>query len=282
MELDDSNSILIGGIRAMDESAVERLSRRDAQGKRILVSAWSDRIALAEFLLGISSGSGITEEIGEPDPYPDAPWLSADDVDIEGVGLMSVGPNGMVAYEHARLTVIYRAAIHRLGGFGGSGLQIDLASDVLTLPQDLPSLKWASDDEFIPPEASPGLSIPCATLYFPQPDLPNFRDNHPGFLALIDCVNDQTLFSIDAGHLLYKGMVSHGRITANGIEAKDLVHKVLWRKIPWNHFLRPGVGGGWQEVVYIHDDQPYFLPGDLNALLGGLGPTQIQPGIINS
>lgn len=281
MPLNPDLVVTIGGVDAYDESAGERLSRRDAQARRIIVCAWTDRIAVAEALLGTSSGSGITETIGEPEGYPDAPWLKADEIDIEGFGTMSVGANDLVAYEYARLTVTYRAAIHRLGGFGGTGLQIDLGSEVLTVPQDEPTFKWVSDDVELTPEASPNLSIPCATLYFPQPALPNFRESHPGFLALIDSVNDRTLFSIEAGHLLYKGMVSLGRITADGIEAKDLVHKVLWRQIPWNYFFRPS-SGEWEAIVKIGNGAPLFPEADLNALLGGLGPTDIQPGIINS
>lgn len=277
MPLDATTAITVAGVTPVwDEGTDEVFSRKGSSATRRLLTTWDKRIELAAALVGQGTGSGVLLGITAAEPYPDAPWLLAQEVRIEGVGLMSEGPNGQIAYEFARLVVEHRSIEFTFSGLGGS-LQIDFSADSLSVPQNEATFKWKSDDEDVPPEASPSLSVATAVLTIPQRNLPEIRGRVPNLLALVDHVNDRDLFGATKGHFLYKGCRSIGRVmdpggsvgtgsaTAGGIEVSDLLHCALWRSVEWNKFLRPSTGV-WEDIVYKATDQPYFAEGNLGFL----------------
>lgn len=278
MALDTTTAITVAGVFPVwDEGASERPSRKGSTATRRLLTLWELRWQLASALIGQGAGSGLLVSITAAEQYPDAPWLFAHEVDMEGVGKQTEGANGQIAYEWARLTVEHRSLEASFSGGISGSLQIDFAADALSVPQDEATFKWESDDEDVPPEASPQLSIAVAQLTIPQRDLPEIRGRVPNILALFDHVNEDTLFGAPAGHMLYKGCRSIGRVmdpggsvgtgsaTGGGIEVSDLLHSVLWRSVPWNKFLRPSTGT-WENIVYKATGQPYFAEGNLSFL----------------
>jgi hypothetical protein len=233
-------------------------------------------------LAGGVTGTGILQTVTGPAAYPDFDWLYVDTIDVEGIGVMSEGPNGMVAYEYARLTVEYKSLDVDFSASGIGAIQIDVAGDVLSIPQDQPTFKWSSDDEDVPPEASPSLSIATATILVPQKNLPKLENGTlTNIIALMDHVNNSVLFGAPVGKMLYKGATSYGKVmssidnipgggspgAAAGLEATDLVHKLLFRSIEWNKFLRPSTGT-WDSIVYKATGDPYFPSGSLNSIFG--------------
>ena len=115
-------------------------------------------------VVSVSAGGVVTYGYVAPAAYPDVPFLWCDTVElvegVEGSGGRSVGRNGMVAYKYARLKATYRVP----DGLEVGSLQIDYSGEVLTLPQDVPTLEWVDDGTDVPSEVNAPLNISMAKL----------------------------------------------------------------------------------------------------------------------
>lgn len=263
-------SIVVGGVQCWDESAEEDFKRSGSTATRQLLCRWTDRMTLVAALVGMGIGGGVLQVITPAMQYPDASWLIADGAQPKGVGVPYVNPvSGMIAYKYARVTVVYKTLDYTVGGFGGGAFQIDFGSYVLSAPQDEPSYRWAEGTDLnkdLPVNASPNVSVATATIVIPQRNEPNIVTKMGSILDLVDHVNGDPFLGAAKGTMLYKGATSFGRKVGNGIDAYDFLHKVYWRKYPWNTYYNPRTGL-WQKIKHKATGQPLFPDGNLDVLI---------------
>lgn len=265
MPLDASTAITISGIQCWDEDTSESFGKGGGgRATRVIVCTWTNRIALSVALSGGSTQTGVITTNTAAAQYPDATWLEVTNISIEGVGKRSVGYNGMVAYDFARLTVTYSRSDRDFGQTQDLGaLSLDISNEIISPPRDEATFKWASDSTDVTPEATPALPLSTATFERVRRNVASI--NVPLILSLLDHVNDATFEGAPAGQIIYKGARPSRRVTNLGLQNWDIAHIFIFRTIPWNYFLRPSTGQ-WEKVLYKATGEPFFPDGNLAAL----------------
>jgi hypothetical protein len=261
-------AITIGGVTCWDEGTIERFARYRSTATRTLLCAWTDRVALIEYLRGgsVDTSSGWIVTVGN---YPDFPFLFIESVTCEGVagpGGLSVGPNGVVAYQYARLRATYATFEYQPGTETGT-MGLDFGSQVLTLPQSTSILQYgdgASED--LPPEDAPPLIIPTVAITRTVKDAPSIPMDT--ILACIQApVNSASFLGADPGYVLFDGGRSLRRLTTAGAINYDLEYRFQYRAIPWNQvYANGGDSGPTRPVIRKADGLPLYASSDLNGL----------------
>lgn len=263
MPLDASTAITIGGIQAWDEDAEETFERFRSQAIRRITCAWNDRIALATAIMGGTTQNGVLTNIAPSMRYPDATFLRADGIRIEGSGVKSIGPHGMVAYQWAHLTVRFGVSDIELLSEDIGMLELDTSSQVLMPSQSEPTFKWLSGGQDLPVEATPGVIVPIIDFVKARRNLASIP--MATILNLADHVNSSTFEGAPAGKVLYFGPSSSARITTGGLKNIDITHRFQYHPYGHNKFLRPSTGV-FEDIVAKATGQPPHPTGDLNLL----------------
>lgn len=263
MPLDATTAITIGGVQCWDNDAEEDMNRYRSEAVRHLTCAWSNRMALMAALLGGSTQNGVIQNTAASARYPDATWLRADSIATVGEGIKSVGPNGMVAYTWAHLTVRYKTSDISLLSEEIGTLSIDVRADVLMPSQNEPTFKWSSDNKDLPVEATPGIPIPIVEFVKARRNMAAIP--MALILSLVDHVNSSSFEGAAAGKVLYHGARSEATITSAGVYNFDLAHRFTYHPYGHNKMLRPSTGA-WENIVTKTGSNPPHPTGDLNAL----------------
>lgn len=90
-------------------SGNEQLALNNGRATRIVKVRWDDHIQAAQDFLGSTTRSpnGIPRRLS-PHKYSDNTWMFCTSVNVEGVGVRSVGLDGLAKYEWAKLTLGYQ------------------------------------------------------------------------------------------------------------------------------------------------------------------------------
>jgi hypothetical protein len=255
--------INIGGILCSDDDAEESYEKNNIQATRRLTCAWNDRIALATAIMGGSTQNGVLTNLVAPLRYPDATFLRAEGIKIDGDGTKSIGPHGMVAYQWAHLNIRYGTPDVSLTSEDVGVLQLDVSSQVLMPSQSEPTFKWKSDNADLPVEATPGVVVPIVDFTKSRRNLASIP--MATILSLVDHVNSTSFEGASAGKVLYFGPSSLARITAGGYQNFEIAHRFQYHPYGHNKFLRPS-SGTFEDIVTKNGAKPPHPEGDLNAL----------------
>jgi len=268
MGLDASTAItLASGHTVWDEGTEEHFGRGGDSGATWTIrTLWAERQAVAAFLLGGSRNVGNVAVVAYGQAYSDNPAWLAQRVTVRGEGLKSVGPNGMIAYEWAVLSVSYSVPKHEPGNAQLVGTEeLDFASHAIALDQGNAVFEWASgpnSGEDLPPSALPAVSF--TTISFNKVRYRLAALPLVLIESLIDHVNDRTLFGATAGQLLFRGPRSFREITAGGEQNWDVSYRMEFSRNKWNRL--PDGANGWQDFAYKSDGSLLFPEGNLNQL----------------
>jgi hypothetical protein len=271
MPLDLTKTIKIGpagvndpaGVDVYDEGATEQIGANDAEATWVVVCNYADRLTLALWFTGSFTTSGVINQVTQPMTYPDAFWLFGHSVRTEGIGPQTVGPNGMAAFEYARLTVTFKPKESgSIDSLEKGEETLDFGADVLSFNGAEPFFKW-SDNKPLPAEASPGKIVPIVTF------TKTIKGIHAIPLAAVFSIakapiNSNTYMGAEPGTLRFEGAQTSKRFTTTGVQ-KDFTAKFSWRAIPWNKMLRPSTGN-FEDIKTINGGNPLYDSSDFTPL----------------
>lgn len=266
MPIDTSIAITIGGVNVSDEGATETFGFDGKEATRILRCDWNDRGTLYAYLAGGSQQIGTANVYASGQPYPDDPRLLVWNIKTKGDGTMSVGPNGMAAYQYAVLTVLYKVPLHNYADPLLIGTEeLDFASTAIALDQGTSVFKWTSgpnNTKDLPPSAIPAVNF--TTVCFTKeryrvPTLPEATIE-----ALIDMTNNATMFGAAAGTLVFRGARSRREIVISGERNWAIGYAFEFNRHGWNSL--PDGANGWQTFAYKSDGTLLFPQADLGQL----------------
>jgi len=216
---------------------------------RTLLMDWADQPTFVQLLSGGGFFlSGFYAYI-PPNQVPGYPGLVYDTVDVEGLGVANVDPNGVVGYQWARLKITYRQVNYPVGA-NALTLNMQFGVDCRYVPNTT-----GAKILVFPDGTSPTVPIPFSicvakisvTLYnCSQIPSANFQPvmggtNYP------KCVNSNAMtikavqssggsyggaLSCAVGTLLFDGVNTVTRIK-NGTWNYDVTYAMSWRQIPW-------------------------------------------------
>lgn len=270
MSVNPLNTVLIGNIPVEDEGITESISWEKQEVTRQVRVDWANRWPLYVLLLG--GGTTVVTTRTNPLTYPDAPWLWVNNVELmEMLGTPSEGPNGVVAYDTARLKITYG-----FPQFGKndkdveSNITSDIGEEMITLPADQAVFQWGggpNNGKPLPPDVLPSIPTTTGTLSYAL----KFQVGRPtSFLEqFVDTTNDAVFLGYAAGTLLYKGFGSQPIFSSAGVTQTNVTHKWKYRSNGgngWNYFLDPG--NGWQPIQRIDNAAPPFPPKSHGTIIG--------------
>lgn len=249
-----------------DEGAYEHLvSDSTSRAIRKIRCDWIDRLALAEAILGSVSNIGGINVYINGDPYPDRPFFVARDVKTRGDGVLSNGPNGMVAYERAELTVTYTPWWANENGVGSE--RITFGTMPLLLSTTNPVFKWGSDSSDMAPEQAPALFL--STMEFVESRLLNLIPKSL-IASLQNCRNNASFLGMPADKVMFLGANSFQNFTVVGAQVIRMDYTFKYISCGWNKIYRPpngAWGGGFDTFKFKGDNSDLFPAADLGQLL---------------
>ena len=219
---------------------------------REFIVDWGDRRAFCEALLGYSEDIGGMGVRIPGQQYPGYAFLFCRDVQVEGIGELQQGPD-MAAYTHAKIDATYRP--NRLGTSTGEEAEFDedeearlarldeqwdFGGEYFSVPGS--SYWWVAGNQLV--EESVGIMIGTIDIVLTSEQEPVL--NRSRVAQALGCVNASPWYGFPGGRVLFLGASARRTITAAGIGAWQITYRFRGRSIPWNHFMRPGLG--WQAI----------------------------------
>jgi hypothetical protein len=274
---DPNTAITIGGIQCWDEDTEESFDReatdRSGYANRTILTAWGDRLRLAQQLLGgtrISSGSnGTTQTLTTvPAAYPDLIALKAMSFKVGGVGRRVQSSTLQVGYEWSRNVIGYRYPKFSAGADqNGDALEIgseelDFSSSSWAMASDQASFRWTSDSKDVPASVAPSFKV--TTVAFTKEVRGYARLPMATIMDCIDCSNSGSFLGASAEQIIFRGGRSRRRITTAGFENWDCTFFFEFFKQGWNKLFRPGTG--WADFEKKGGGK-FFETRNLGALL---------------
>jgi hypothetical protein len=274
MSLDSTTAITFLGVQVWDEGAEEHFVRiGNCSATRTLLCAWEDRVTIIEQIRGGAAIIGGYYYYTTSQLYPDAPFLPFDSIHVEGIaglGGLSVGPNGMVAYKYARIQIVYKTLDYIEGVTTGT-LSLDYATQFVNLPQSAATYQFP-DGTKLAAQDTPPIRRGIVSMVQTRKNLAEL----PSALVQSLCgnVNSVAFLGGAPGTVLFDGGHADRRLTMTGDENWDMTYKFLYDPIGWNYLLQPSttgsstsVVGTYQQVTRISDGSTLYPAADLNQLL---------------
>jgi len=267
---DLSLAITIDGISCYDEGTKEKYAfGTNSEAERVIRCDWADRVALCRYFLGGSTEiTPLAFVYAAGQPYPDITNWLCNGVDVEGEGVMSVGPNGMVAYERAKLTIHYGPPTFNVTDpFLVGDEDLDFSSIAIGLDQTASSFKWSSganSGKDVPSGQVPAVNLTTVTFNKSRYNVPVL--DSALIISLIDHSNSAPLFGAAAETVVFRGARTQRKITATGDKNWDIQHRLEALCTPgatWNKLV--DAANGWQSFTF-KDGSKLFPPADLNQL----------------
>ena len=277
MPLDTTTSSLtVGTVQCWDEGIVsERFSRNEQVAVRRIRCPWQSRIYVAQQLRGQSFGASYTP----PSPYPDAPWLFADQVETVGgyTGVdangkptgLQVGVNLMVAYKYAVQHVSYRTldylADQQLGSLG-----LDFATQWISVPSaQAAAFKFATNgNDCLEPPALPLTTVEFVKTVNQVNTLPITKV----MTAAASPANSVAFQGAPPGQVIFAGCRSQRQLDTYGQENWNMVYRFKYRSKPWDSAINPAITPGsgtdpFDQLVFKSNGNAIIPRSDLNSLL---------------
>lgn len=241
----------------------------ESKGEWNFLCAWDDRIGIALNLLGGSLVVGGVPVYALPVGYPDVNKWACKRMYVAGDGLISQGSTFLSVPQRARCKAVFGIPDYGTSDTMAGELQMDFATNAVSLDQTAPTFKWASDGAIIPsvqvPTFNVSTTIVTLTLYN--------RSVLPSNLVsgLVGGCNQSTFQGYAAETVAFRGARSTRKVTTGGVLNYDI--QLVWEVAAgstaggwtWNQRFRPGVG--WANVVLIGSGSKLYTPVNFTPLL---------------
>jgi len=240
MGLDATTSITIGGVTCWDEACSADYGRDGSQGNRTIRCVWTDYPKLVNYLLGGVTVVGSVVIFNTSVKFPDAGQLYLRDIHVEGAFGQgqgaNVGPNGMVGYPYALLTLTYKPLDYSSDTQTTSSIAVDYGAELITIPQSC--LKWSGGGA---PAGGPAggfaLPIPIVRITQVRTNLP-FIPNATILAATAAPLNSLPIFGAGEKMVMFDGGRSFRRNILVGT-FWDLEYTFKYRPIAWDKLMAP-------------------------------------------
>jgi hypothetical protein len=146
-----------------------------------------------------------------------------------------------------------------------ANFDLDFNVSTIALPSDRPTYKFTGGAT-VSASQTIGFPIRTQTLWFNLRNLPSFDSDQ--ILDFIDTVNSSTFKGGAAGHVLFEGARTRGRIMQLGSPTYEEGLAFTWRNFKWNQLLNPATGT-FQDIETIVGGNPPHAERNHNLLIGG-------------
>ena len=279
-------SITIGGVSCeeMRDGFEEGIDGRGVHGTKKYLCAWSGRYAVANALLGFTTGTGSGGPVVTVPPmaWPESPNMFASSVTIAGAGKATQGAI-QIQFEKAVITAQYGASpgwsplplpnmsIDPGSPYTYATQEIDFGREMVTIEGSACTL--ANGHAF--PAAVPyAVPLPHAILTIQLQRVP-YLPAQAFLVAMGKPLNNATFLGVQAGYLMFDGAKSRMENMSDGSYGQNLT--LVFRVRPvlrWDETWDPDGVSGPQQVRY--NGLPILQRSNLAILIpsayGGQGP----------
>lgn len=248
---------VIGGVTCQElrESYSERIDDRGPQGTKAYLCDWSDRYAVANTMLGlttITGGVGGVITHAQPMPFPESPNMLCREIQIRGVGEHYQGPS-QIAFTKAIISTFYAVPQYNPNGLNSfdpsspltyATQTLDWGASVIDLKSGTLTLAGGGrlNQNF-------GLFIPVVQMglrLHRLPYLPPSADR-----VQVGNVNSDAIWGCPPGTLRFDGMKSQIASNTDGSYLQEVDYAFAYRPVaPWDEILHPNGTTGWTQVRY--------------------------------
>jgi hypothetical protein len=281
-------SITIGGqlCEEMRDGFEEEVDGRGPHGTKKFLCAWSGRYAVANALLGFTTGTGSGGPVVTVPPmsWPESPNLYASSITIEGRGKATQGPV-QIQFAQAVVTAHYGASsgwspipLPHMSFDPGSPFtyatqELDYGREMVTIEKSAVFLangtRLKNQNYAVP--------LPHAILTIQLQRVP-YLPAQGILVAMAKPINSVKFLGVDPGYLMFDGCKSHMELMTDGSYSQNL--SLVFRVRPvlrWDEVFSPIPGEGPQQVRRNSAAGPaILLRTDLSTLIpsayGGNGP----------
>ena len=253
-------SVVIGGVTCQEIVAdfSEGIREGGPVAQKKYLCAWSDRYALANAMLGLTSGtsSGSVSHTN-PQQYPESRNMWAREIAIKGVGKPTQGTN-QIQFVQAIVTVNY--GVPQFGYLSYPQMSFDPGQPYVYATQEVhferqmvtiegSAVKLANGHQFNSPQPY-AVPIPVAKLtislqkvpYLPWPAI---------WAAMASPLNTATFLGVGAGYLMLEGADTHEEAATDGTYIQNVTYSFAARQIlRWDEVFDPDGSSGAQQVRY--------------------------------
>lgn len=281
-------SITIGGISCeeMRDGFEESVDGQGVHATKKYLCDWSGRYAVANALLGFTSGTGSGGPVTTVPPmaYPEIPNLYARDITIEGKGKCTQGTL-QLQFEKAIVTAQYgtssgwsplplpNMSIDPGSPFTYATQDLDFGREMLTIEKSAVFLANGSKLK----NQNYAVPLPHAILTIQLQRVP-YLPAQAILVAMGKPLNSVRFLGVDPGYLMFDGCKSHRENMTDGSYSQNLT--LVFRVRPvlrWDEVYGPEpsdgpqqvlTGGGLGTAVLLRTDLSTLIP----SAYGGNGP----------
>jgi hypothetical protein len=281
-------SITIGGVpvEEMRDGFEEGVDGRGPHGTKKYLCGWAGRYAVANALLGYTTGAGSGGPIVTVPPmsWPESPNMFVSSITIAGAGKSTQGPV-QIQFEKAIVTANYGSSsgwsplplpnmsIDPGSPFTYATQELDFGRESITIEKSAVFLangnRLKNQNYAVP--------LPHAILTIQLQRVP-YLPAQAILVAMGKPLNSVKFLGVDPGYLMFDGAKSHMEVMTDGSYSQNL--GLVFRVRPvlrWDEVYGPAPGDGPQQVRYGSAAGPaILLRTDLSTLIpsayGGNGP----------
>lgn len=278
-------SITIGGVSVeeMRDGFEENVSERGPGGTKKFLCAWSGRYAVANALLGFSTGTGSGGPVVTVPPmsWPESPNMYVREIKIEGKGKATQGA-AQIQFTQAVITANYGASsgwsplplpnmsIDPSMPFTYATQEIDFGREMITIEKSAVVLANGHKLKDLPY----AVPLPHAVLTIQLQRVP-FLPAQAILVAMGKPLNNATFLGVQPGYLMFDGCKSHMEAMSDGSYSQNLTLVFKVRPVlRWDETWDPDGTSGPQQVRY--NGAAILLRSNLATLIpsayGGQGP----------
>lgn len=210
--------------------------------KLSITVGWQDRIALINNIFSYG-GINVAQQptFGQAAAYPDAPTLLLlDTLDVKKLvpsnNGLTVDPVGLVAGQYARCELLFASYPYDQNNLNVTSVEYGIEDVAL----DSGSYKWVDTGAVISNVIIPSLRICTSTITITQYN--QLSPSQSVINAVLNKVNESTVFGCPAGTLQFQGGKSNRRMQVSGVTNYDITFQFKYLAVGWNKKYRPGSG----------------------------------------
>lgn len=275
---------IIGGVQCEElrEGYDEEITDRGPGASKGFLCAWADRYAVANGLLGLSSGTGSGGPVNltAPQQWPESRNMFVQNVSITGKGKAIQGP---LQIEFAMAVVTAHYGVLQWGAtplpymsidpstpFTYASQNISFSREMVTVPKSSVTLANGHKLKDLP-YAFPIVHAIMTIQLHRVPYLPAVQILN----AMKKPLNSTTFLGVAPGHLLFAGCDNHMEAASDGTYTQSLSYVFDYRSVlAHDEAFDPDGSSGPQQVRY--NGAAILLRSDLSTLIpasyGGNGP----------
>lgn len=278
-------SITIGGVSVeeMRDGFEENVSERGPGGTKKFLCDWSGRYAVANALLGFSTGTGSGGPVVTVPPmsWPESPNMYVREIKIEGKGKATQGAV-QIQFAQAVITASYgtssgwsplplpNMSIDPGSPYTYATQEIDFGREMITIEKSAVVLANGNKLKDLPY----AVPLPHAILTIQLQRVP-YLPAQAILVAMGKPLNSVAFLGVQPGYLMFDGCKSHMEAMSDGSYSQNLTLVFKVRPVlRWDETFDPIASGGPQQVLY--NGLPILQRSNLATLIpsayGGQGP----------